>query len=46
MKNYIYIKLHIYTNKEKTNKYINKLLVIGFFKKWFKFKYFFYFNFK
>lgn len=40
MKNYIYIKRY------PTKKYpcSNKLLVVGFFKKWFNFKFFFYFN--
>lgn len=44
MKNFFYIKLYKYSNKQKTEVYLNRLLVIGFLKKWFKFKFFYYFN--
>lgn len=46
MKNYIYIKYNVWAKKDENRKYSNRLLTIGFFKKWFKFKLFIHINLK
>jgi hypothetical protein len=43
MKNIFYIKYNV---RNKHGEYANRLLTIGFLRKLFGFKYFFYFNFK